>query len=239
MSDDVRIRPAGDSALVVEFEERIDPAVSARVLDLDRAILAAKLPGVLETLPTYRTLLVRLDPLASDLAALEQAIASMAAAARGDASPGRLWRVPVAYGGAHGLDLDDVARAKSMTTEEVVRLHSTVAYHVYMLGFVPGYVYLGGLDARLHISRRVNPRLKTPAGTISIGGQQAAVQSIAAPSGWHLLGTTPLRTFDMRREPPFLIQPGERVTFTPISAAEFDRLSALAERGEIVAEAES
>lgn len=239
MSDLVRIRPAGDSALVVEFEERIDPAVSARVLDLDRAIAAAKLPGVLETLPTYRTLLVRFDPLASDPAALEPAIATMAAAARGDARPGRLWRIPVAYGGELGADLDDVARAKSMTTDEVVRLHSSVAYHVYMLGFVPGYVYLGGLDARLHISRRVNPRLRTPAGTISIGGQQAAVQSIEAPSGWHLLGRTPVRTFDTRREPPFLIQPGERVTFTPIDAATFERLAAHAERGEIVAEAET
>lgn len=239
MSTAVRIRPAGDSALVVEFEERIDPAVSARVLDLDRAIAAAKLPGVLETLPTYRTLLVRFDPLAGDPAELEPAIATLAATARGDAKPGRLWRIPVAYGGALGEDLDDVARAKSMTTDEVVRLHSTVAYHVYMLGFVPGYVYLGGLDARLHISRRVNPRLKTPAGTISIGGQQAAVQSIEAPSGWHLLGRTPVRTFDMRREPPFLIQPGERVTFTPIDAAAFDRLAAHAERGEIVAEAET
>lgn len=239
MSGEVRIKPAGDSALVVEFEERIDPAVSARVLDLDRALAEAKLPGVQETLPTYRTLLIRLDPLASDPEALAARIAAMAAAARSDARPGRLWRIPVGYGGALGEDLEHVARERGLSTDEVVRLHATAVYHVYMLGFVPGFVYLGGLDARLHISRRVNPRLKVPAGTISIGGQQAAVQSIEAPSGWHILGRTPVRVFDMRRKEPFLIRPGERVTFRPVDTATFERLSALAERGEIVAEAES
>ena len=233
-----RIRPSGDSALVVEFEERIDPAVSARVLDLDRGLAAAPPEGVLETLPTYRTLLVRFDPLRTDVAALEAELLSRAARARGDAAPGRLWRVPVAYGGAHGEDLDSVARERDMTAEDVVRIHSGTVYHVYMIGFVPGFTYLGGLDTRLHLSRRIDPRLKVPGGTISIGGQQAAVQSIAAPSGWHLLGRTPLRVFDMRRDPPFLIAPGDRVAFTPIDPATYDRLAERAERGEIVAEVE-
>lgn len=239
MSDAFRIRPAGESGLVVEFADRIDPAVSARVLELDRAVAAAAWPGVLETLPTYRTLFLRFDPLTCDADALAARLDALAAATRGDARPGRLWRVPVAYGGAHGEDLDHVAREKGMTTDEVVRLHSGTIYHVYMLGFVPGYAYLGGLDPRLHISRRVNPRLRTPAGMVAIGGQQAAVQSIAAPSGWHMLGRTPLRLFDMRRSDPFLIAPGERVTFAPIDAAAFDRLSALVEKGETILEPES
>ncbi|MBL8698768.1 MAG: 5-oxoprolinase subunit PxpB [Alphaproteobacteria bacterium] len=239
MSDDIRIKPAGDSALVVEFEERIDPAVSARVLELDRAVVAAALPGVLETLPTYRTLLLRFDPLASDPAAIAAAVAKLAAAARGDAKPGRIWRIPVAYGGALGEDLADVAAAKGLAPEDVIALHRGSIYHVYMLGFVPGYAYLGGLDPRLHHSRRVNPRLKVPAGTVGIGGQQAGIQSIEAPSGWHLLGRTPARLFDMRRADPFLLKPGERVRFVPISATDFERLDALAEKGEIVAEVES
>ncbi|MBM3525154.1 MAG: 5-oxoprolinase subunit PxpB [Alphaproteobacteria bacterium] len=239
MTTDVRIKPAGDSALVVEFEERIDQTVSARVLELDRAVLAGKLPGVLETLPTYRTLLVRFDPLASDAAAIAAALEALAATARGDARPGRLWHVPVAYGGVHGEDLAEMARVKGLTTAEVIALHRGAVYHVYMLGFVPGYAYLGGLDPRLHLSRRENPRLKVPAGTIGIGGQQAGIQSIEAPSGWHLLGRTPARLFDMRRADPFLLKPGERVSFEPITPAEFDRLDGLAERGETVAEAQS
>ncbi len=238
MTDSIRIRPAGDSGLVVEFEERIDPAVSARVLDLDRALAAAPPLGVLETLPTYRSLLVRFDPLVADPVALEAELMRRAAASRADAKPGRLWRIPVAYGGQYGEDLDHVARAKGLTSAEVVKLHAGNVYHVYMIGFVPGFTYLGGLDERLHISRRIDPRLKVPAGTISIGGQQAAVQSIEAPSGWHLLGRTPVRVFDMRRDPPFLTQPGERVAFTPIDAGSFERLSEQAQRGEIVAEVE-
>jgi len=234
----IRIRPAGDSGLVVEFEERIDPAVSARVLDLDRALAEAPPLGVLETLPTYRSLLVRFDPLVADPAALEAELMRRAAASRADAKQGRLWRIPVAYGGHYGEDLDHVAREKGLTSAEIVKLHAGKFYHVYMIGFVPGFTYLGGLDERLHISRRIDPRLKVPAGTISIGGQQAAVQSIEAPSGWHLLGRTPVRVFDMRRDPPFLIQPGERVAFTPIDAGSFERLSGHAQRGEIVAEVE-
>ena len=237
MTGDFRIKAAGDSGLVVEFADRIDTAVSARVLGLDRAVLAARIDGVLETLPTYRTLFVRFDPLSADADGLEGKLRALAAAATGEERPGRLWRMPVAYGGVHGEDLEHVAREKGMTAAEVVRLHSSTVYHVYMIGFVPGYTYLGGLDPRLHISRRVNPRLRTPAGMVAIGGQQAAVQSIAAPSGWHMLGRTPVRLFDMRREKPFLVQPGERVTFEPIDAARFDRLDALAERGEAIVEA--
>lgn len=239
MSDGFRIKVAGDSGLVVEFAERIDPAVSARVLDLDRAILAARFPGVLETLPTYRTLFVRFDPLATDARRLEQTLERLATAASADTRPGRLWRVPVAYGGADGADLEHVARAKDLTTAEVVALHSTTIYHVYMLGFSPGYAYLGGLDARLHLSRRVDPRSRTPAGMIAIGGQQASIQSIAAPSGWHMLGRTPVRIFDMRRQHPFLIAPGDKVTFLPIDAARLAALDALAEKGETILEPES
>lgn len=239
MSDGFRIKAAGDSGLVVEFAERIDPAVSARVLDLDRAILAARFAGVLETLPTYRTLFVRFDPLATDAQRLEQTLARLATTAGGDTRPGRLWRVPVAYGGADGADLEHVARAKDLTTAEVVALHSATIYHVYMLGFSPGYAYLGGLDARLHLSRRVDPRPRTPAGMIAIGGQQASIQSIAAPSGWHMLGRTPVRIFDMRRQQPFLIAPGDKVTFLPIDAARLAALDALAEKGETILEPES
>jgi KipI family sensor histidine kinase inhibitor len=239
VTGDFRIKAAGDSGLVVEFADRIDPAVSARVLELDRAVVAARIGGVLETLPTYRTLFVRFDPLAADAGSLEDRLRALAAAATGEARPGRLWRIPVAYGGVHGEDLEHVAREKGMSTDDVVRLHSSTIYHVYMLGFVPGYAYLGGLDPRLHISRRMNPRLRTPAGMVAIGGQQAAVQSIAAPSGWHMLGCTPVRLFDMRREKPFLVQPGERVTFEPIDAARFERLDALAGRGEKILEPEA
>ncbi|MBI3770888.1 MAG: 5-oxoprolinase subunit PxpB [Deltaproteobacteria bacterium] len=236
MPADFRIRPAGDSALVVEFEERIDPALSARVLALEAALTADPPPGVRETLPTYRSLLVRFDPLDPGAEVLEATLASRAAVARGAANPGRLWRIPCAYGGAHGEDLEGVARAKSLTTDEVVRIHATTPWHVYMIGFAPGATYLGKLDARLHLPRRANPRARVPAGSVPIAGQQGLIMSIAMPSGWHLLGQTPVRLFEPRRAEPFLLAPGDRVRFEPISAAEYDRLDRLAERGEVVAE---
>ena len=239
MDANFRIRPAGDSALVVEFEERIDPATSARVMALDAALTADPPAAMRETLPTYRSLLVRFDPLDPAADALEAELARRAAAARGTAKPGRLWRIPCAYGGAHGEDLESVARAKRLSTEEVVRIHATTDWHVYMVGFAPGVTYLGKLDQRLHIPRRTNPRARTPAGSVPIAGQQGLIMSIAMPSGWHLLGQTPVRTFDPRREDPFLLAPGERVRFEPITAAEYARLDRLAERGEIVAEAEA
>ena len=240
MTGDFRIRPAGDSALIVEFEERIDPAVSARVLALDAALAADPPKALRETLPTYRSLLVRFDPLDDDADALAPELARRAAAARGTAKPGPTWRVPVAYGGEHGIDLEDVAREKRLTTAEVVRIHSEELWHVYMVGFAPGVTYLGTLPEALRLPRRINPRARTPGSSVPIAGQQGLIMGpMPMPSGWHLLGQTPVRTFDLRRERPFLIGPGERVRFFPISAAEFARLDRHAERGETVAEIET
>jgi KipI family sensor histidine kinase inhibitor len=156
-----------------------------------------------------------------------------------DEAPARRWTLPVAYGGAHGLDLEDVARAHGLTTDEVIALHSGAEYRVYMIGFSPGLAYLGGLPEPLHTPRRTSPRLRVPASSVSIGGIQAAVFSVEIPSGWHLLGRTPERMFDLRRTQPFLLGAGDRVRFRPISPAEYERLAALAERGEIVAECEA
>ncbi len=135
-----------------------------------------------------------------------------------------------------GIDLDDVARARGLSTEEVIRLHTGGDYYVAMLGFLPGFAYLAGLDPKLATPRRDDPRTVTPAGTISIGGVQAGVQCLEGPSGWHLLGRTPVRTYHPRREPVFLIEPGDAVTFHAIDQREWDALDRAAEAGEPMAE---
>ena len=140
------------------------------------------------------------------------------------------------YGGDFGEDLEWLARTRDLTTDEVVRLHAGALYRVYMIGFMPGFAYLGGLPEELHTPRRENPRTHVPAGSVALGGIQSAIFSIAAPSGWHMLGRTPARGFDLRREPPFLIDAGDLVRFKPISADAFARLDEMAERGEAVAE---
>ncbi|WP_037446158.1 5-oxoprolinase subunit PxpB [Skermanella stibiiresistens] len=224
-----RFLPAGDAALTVEFGQAIDAGINARVLALDAALTAAAMPGVVETVPTYRSLLIQFDPDILTHADLIGALGGLDRSAAQDvkeASGGRDWTIPVCYGGEHGADLEDVARHHGVTAEEVVRLHLSGDYRVYMIGFAPGFAYLGGLPPELHTPRRRDPRMRVPAGTISIGGMQAAVCSTPIPSGWHLLGRTPIRGFDLNRADPFLFRPGDRIRFTRIDAAEFDRLDA-------------
>jgi len=230
-----RLLPCGDAALAVEFGEEIDPALNARVLALD-ARVAQGLVGVIETVPTYRSLLVHYDPTATDYRTLGDALLGLSAELPEALIEGRLWRIPVVYGGEFGIDLESVAAHHGITTDELIRRHSAPDYRVYMMGFLPGFAYLGGLDPSIAISRRESPRLKTPAGTISIGGIQALVASLEAPSGWHLLGRTPVRNFMADRDPVFILDAGDRVRFEPIPASEWPRLDAAAASGELVAE---
>ncbi|MFZ5678965.1 MAG: 5-oxoprolinase subunit PxpB [Pseudomonadota bacterium] len=236
MTTPPRILPSGDTALAVEFGRSIDPAVNRQVLALDRELASAAIAGVLETVPTYRSLLVHYDPLLIDFATLSQKLLALAERPVPAQTNIRRWRVPVVYGGEYGIDLDDVARAHSISTADVIAKHTGSEYRVAMIGFTPGFAYLSGLDPAIATPRRENPRTETPAGTISIGGVQACVQCLAAPSGWHLLGRTPVRTFHPHRDPVFLMEPGDAVTFHAIAASEFASLDRAAERGEAVAE---
>ena len=229
-----RIIPCGDAALVAEFGETIDPALNARVLALDAAL--AGYPGIVEMVPTYRSLMIHYDPVALGFADLAAAVGNAAAARDADVAAGRTWRIPVVYGGEHGIDLEATAAAHAISPDELVRRHAAPVYQVYMIGFLPGFAYLGGLDPTIATPRRVNPRLKTPAGTISIGGVQALVASIEAPSGWHLLGRTPVRNFMPGRDPVFILRAGDRVVFQRIDGRDFAELDRASAAGELVAE---
>ena len=236
MTASPRILPSGDTALVVEFGRSIDPAINRQVLNLDRNVAGEVIAGVMETVPTYRSLLVHYDPVQIGYAALSDKLLALAKLPVPAETAVRHWRVPVVYGGAYGVDLDDVARAHEISTADVIARHSGSEYRVAMIGFTPGFAYLSGLDPAIATPRRESPRTETPPGTISIGGVQACVQCLAAPSGWHLLGRTPVRTFHPHRDPVFLMEPGDAVTFHAIDVKEFDALDRAAERGEIVAE---
>jgi len=231
-----RMLPSGDSAITVEFSRDIDEAANARVLALDRALAREPVDGVTETVPTYRSLLVHYDPLKIDFEVLSKRLINLAQLPVPAATSSRRWRVPVTYGGEHGIDLEDVARALNTTPDEIVARHIAGDYRVAMIGFTPGWSYLSGLERVLHMPRRQNPRLLTPAGTISIGGVQTGIQCLAGPSGWHLLGRTPVRTYQLHRDPIFLLEPGDRVTFSAIDAKTFAEQDRAAEYGEIVAE---
>ena len=234
----VRFLSAGDRALVVEFGDRIDRRLSAEVLRLDAVIRAERLNGVVETVPTFRSLTVYYDPLATGRAVLERAIADLLDQGRADSGHARLWRVPVCYEGAFAPDLAEVARLTGLAPAEVVALHSGTRFHVYMLGFLPGFPYMGDLPQPLSLPRRADPRVRVPAGSISIATTLTAIYPYESPGGWHLIGTTPIRLFDLGRTPPALLAPGDTVLFQPINSAAFGSIKDAVERGGYAVESE-
>lgn len=233
-----RILPNGDAAVSVEFGNSIDTEVNARVLAFDHAVQQAGMLGVIETVPTYRALMVHLDPLTADHNRLFDALLQLARRALPQSGVRRRWTVPVVYGDAHGQDLKALAQHHGMTSKEIAELHLSAVYRVYMVGFMPGFTYLGGLDARLHTPRRSEPRSYIPGGSISIGGAQTAIGAAPSPSGWHLIGRTPVRCFVAARKPAFLFEAGDEVVFQAEPAGRWDTLKAASAAGELIANCE-
>jgi inhibitor of KinA len=225
VSTHYRIVPAGESALIVEFEERIDPIVNATTIGCANAIQAAAIPGVRDVVPTYRSVAIYFDPLRTDTDALLERITHEAeTAGPGAVVAGTPVRIPVCYGGELGPDLTQVAAFAKLSPGEVVQLHCGAAYRVFMLGFVPGFAYLGMVDQRIAMPRRATPRVRVPAGSVGIAGVQTGIYPAETPGGWQLIGRTPVKPFDPSREDAFLMKAGDAVQFYPIDRAEFDRL---------------
>jgi KipI family sensor histidine kinase inhibitor len=232
-----RLLDAGDGGLVVELGSAISERTNRLVIALGDALGGLALAGIIEIVPTYRSLLILFDPLALPRATLRDEIGKLWPPRLAASKREGYWRVPVLYGGEHGVDLEGVARTHKLMPEEVVALHSGAEYRVYMIGFAPGFAYLGGLPEAIHTSRRTDPRLKTPPRSISIGGQQTAISPpLEIPSGWHLIGRTPVRSYDPRRtEKPFLFAAGDIIRFTPVTPGDYRDMCALAEAGAEVA----
>lgn len=220
-----RIVPAGDSALIVEFEERIDRAVNARVLALAERLTADPVAGVLDVVPTYRSVAVYFDPLRTRHAALVSRLSHEASVEA--LAPTRVpdtVHVPVCYGGEFGPDLPAVAAFGGLTEPAAIELHTRPAYYVFMLGFAPGLAYMGSVDRRIAAPRRETPRLRVPRGSVGIAGEQTGIYPADSPGGWQIIGRTPLKPFDTTRANPFLMRAGDEVRFRAIDRAEFDRI---------------
>lgn len=218
----VRFLPAGDAALTVEFGNRIAIPLNRKVRSLALAIEKAALPGVIEVVPTYRSLTIYYDPLSLSLADLRREVEGLLERLEDiPLPPPRLVTIPMVYGGEYGPDLPFVASHCGLTEEGVIRLHTRPTYHVYMLGFTAGYAYLGGMPKRLTTPRLPSPRLRVPAGSVGIGGNQTGVYPVESPGGWRLIGRTPLTLFDPSWEVPVLIRPGDHVKLVRITPDEF------------------
>jgi inhibitor of KinA len=215
---------AGDTALVVEFGTTVDPALIAAVQALDRAVTAARLPGVVETVPSFRSLMIHYDPLMTSAAELADAVAALDRVAAAPAASGRSWYLPCCYDAEFGPDLDHVAAAARLSTEGVITAHASANFTVAMLGFLPGCPFLAGLDQRFDLSRRTEPRTRLAAGSVAIAQKLSVIYPAESPGGWHLVGNCPLPLFDPTRMPPALLAPGDLIRFRAIDTAEHARI---------------
>ncbi len=218
-----RVLPAGDSAILVVFGDQISPVANARVRALDAALASADLPGIVETVPAYCSLLVEYDSLSVSFSDIEPHVARIAQHA-GDAPPqaAPLKRVPAVYGGEFGPDLVDVAAVHGLTTAQVIAIHTGTIYTVYMLGFSPGFSYMGQVPETIATPRLASPRPRVPAGSVALAARQTGVYPQSTPGGWRILGRTGLTLFDPGRDPACFFQPGDRVQFVPVSAQDMD-----------------
>ena len=226
-----RVLPAGDTAVVVEFGEQIDREVSVKVLALSRCLSDAGLEGIVETVPTFRSLMIHYDPLVLPTGVLIEHIAELAQGLQSTPQSGRRWRLPACYDALIAPDLDDVAARTGLTPAQVVECHSSTIYHVYMIGFMPGMAYLGDVPEVLRLPRRSSPRLKVPAGSLAIATLMSCVYPLETPAGWHLIGRSPVPFLQRHPRPAALLAPGDTVSFIPVSLREYEDLLAKAAAG--------
>jgi inhibitor of KinA len=219
-----RFLPAGDTALSVEFGDRIDRELNDRVLHLRDRLREADITGVIETVPTFRSLMVHYDPNCIGGAQLTETISKLLGEGGTKRTGRRLWRIPTCYAPDCAPDLAEVAEQTQLSTDDVVRCHSDVEYHVYMIGFVPGYPYMGDLPKEIDLPRRREPRTKVPPGSVAIAAGMTGIYPIESPGGWHLIGATPIRLFNARWERPSLFAPGDAVRFEPIGLDEYNAI---------------
>ena len=213
----MRCRLAGDSLVMLELGATIDPHLHARVVQLAAALSAVSLPGVTDIVPAYGTIGIHFQPLVTDLARLQATARQLEASLPAvPVSSGRLHEIPVHYGGDDGPDLTEVAAFAGCSEDAVIARHSQVDYRVYLLGFVPGFAYLGTVDPLIAAPRRRVPRERVPIGSVGIAGAQTGIYPSSTPGGWQLIGRTSIALFDQRRSPGALLAPGDRVRFIPV-----------------------
>lgn len=226
------IANASDDSVLVRFEERIDPEIAGKVRKAGLSVRKASLPWITDIVPSYNELLVIYEPgsvkpsvaLAAVKDAVEQASGT-------EASKPRLKRIPVCYGGAFGPDLPEVSRHTGLDPEQVVKLHSSARYLIYMIGFTIGFPYLGGMDPRLETPRLAVPRAKVPRGSVGIGGKQTGIYSLDTPGGWQIIGRSPVKLVDITRMPPAILSAGDYIEFMPIGEDEYARIEKAVEDG--------
>ena len=227
-----RLLPCGDGAVSVELGDEVDRELNARVLALEYLLQQRRVPGVGETVPSYRALLVYYDPLVIGWDQINEILTELCDRARPEVlPPARTVELPCCYEGELGFELEGAAQKIALDPAEMVRLHAASDYYVYFVGFTPGLPYMTGMPDRLTIPRLQNPRTKTPPGSVAIGGVQCCIYPIESPGGFWVLGRTPVRLYDPTAPEPILLRAGDHVRFRAIARAEYDAIAAEVQAG--------
>ncbi len=225
MNSAFRYMPLGDSAFIIQVGDSISEENHSNVMGLKRMIEASGQRGIIEVVPAYCDLVVHYDPSVIQYVELLQLLKSCEAGMEFNHQPdGEIVEIPVRYGGEMAMDLEELAIEKGMSPQEICEIHSGQQYRVYMIGFMPGFAYLGGLDQRLHAERLKTPRIRIPAGSVGIAGSQTGIYPLDSPGGWRIIGRTPVRLFDPVFGEPFLLKAGDIIKFRAISGAEFTEI---------------
>ena len=225
MMEKVSIKAAGDSSILIEFGTTIAPEINGRITAIVGMIKGQQIEGIVDMIPSFCALLINYDPRVITYGQISERMEKLVnLEIEGEESVVTIYEIPVCYGGEYGPDLEHIATHAGLSTDEVIQIHSGSDYLIYMLGFMPGFPYLGGLDDRIHTPRLENPRMKIPAGSVGIGGAQTGIYPMESPGGWQLLGRTPVQTYNPNREVPILFESGDYIRFIPIGEDEYVRI---------------
>ena len=229
---DTKILTAGDSSVLIQFGNTIDPEINYRISATVQMMREQHIVGVTDIIPAFCSLLINYDPRVITFAEIKERMEGiLKMEIKAGAKRKKVYEIPVCYGGAYGPDIQNIADHAGLSVEEVIDIHTSRDYLIYMLGFLPGFTYLGGLDERIHTPRLANPRIKIAAGSVGIGGSQTGIYPMDSPGGWQMMGLTPVKTYDPEREVPILVEAGDYIRFVPVDRAEYDRIKEEVEQG--------
>ena len=233
MQNNLKIIPEGDSSILMVFGNEVNPEINRKISAVVQLIKSQHIEGLVDMIPSYCALLINYNPLVLPYEKARERLERLAQIDLGGAAGAkRVFEIPVCYGGDFGPDMQNICDHSGLSEAEVIELHSSRDYLIYMLGFLPGFCYLGGLDEKLHTPRLASPRLQIPAGSVGIGGSATGIYPMDSPGGWQLMGKTPVRTYDPDRAVPILVSAGDYIRFVPVDEAEFHRIKDLVDHGQ-------